>query len=193
MKIEKINDDKIRFIFEKEELKNKNLDAKSFIYNTPESQTLFWDIMKQAESKYGFNVEDSMIYVEAQSTSSGIVMLTVTKTKDNIQNKQQVGKPSFKLKRKNITLDLKDILFKFDSFKDVINYCNTTKLNSNGTSTLYSLGSNYYLLVEKPTSDVILEYSTIEPRKEFILANISEYGKTIIKNNAIEEIAKAKL
>jgi len=196
LKIEKISEDKIRFIFEKEELKNKNLDAKSFIYNTPESQTLFWDIMKQAENKYGFSVENSMIYVEAQSTSSGIVTLTVTKTKEDQAQKQQTStnnKPAFKLKRKSISLDLKDILFKFQNFTDVINFCNSTKPNKNGNSTLYTLNSTYYLLVEKPSSDIIFEYSTIELRKEYILANISEYGKVIIKENAIEEIAKSNL
>jgi len=73
MKIEKLNDNKLKITFSVEDLKARNIDVQSFIYNTPESQDLFWDVMQEAEKEFGFIVDESMVYVEASATASGIL------------------------------------------------------------------------------------------------------------------------
>ena len=40
--------------------------------------------MREAEKEYGFCVDESMVYVEASATASGIFTLTVTKTANSL-------------------------------------------------------------------------------------------------------------
>ena len=69
----------------------RNIDLYSFMYNSPESQDLFWDVMNEAEKEYGFNVDDSMIYVEASTSGSGNFTFIVTKTKEKpIVKKEEI-------------------------------------------------------------------------------------------------------
>ena len=106
MKIEKLAEDKIKITLTIDDLAARNIDLYSFMYNSPESQDLFWDVMNEAEKEYGFNVDDSMIYVEASTSGGGNFTLIVTKTKEkptiklNTTKQQHVNKESVKLKRK---------------------------------------------------------------------------------------------
>ncbi|MBP5694603.1 MAG: adaptor protein MecA, partial [Bacilli bacterium] len=55
LKIEKLNENKLKITLDINDLKTRNIDIKSFVSNTPESQDLFWDVMQEAEQKFGFN------------------------------------------------------------------------------------------------------------------------------------------
>ena len=82
MKIEKLAEDKIKITITIDDLAARNIDLYSFVYNTPESQDLFWDVMNEAERELGFNVDDSMIYVETSTSGSESFTMIVTKTKE---------------------------------------------------------------------------------------------------------------
>ena len=43
---------KIKITLNIEDLNARNIDVQSFIYNSPESQDLFWDVMREAEKEY---------------------------------------------------------------------------------------------------------------------------------------------
>ena len=73
MKIEKINDNKIKITFNIDDLAEKNIDLYSFMHNAPETQDLFWDLISEAEKECGFNIDNSMIYVEVSSSKLGAV------------------------------------------------------------------------------------------------------------------------
>ena len=55
MKIEKLAEDKLKITLTLDDLEARNIDLYSFMYNSPESQDLFWDVMSEAEKEYGFN------------------------------------------------------------------------------------------------------------------------------------------
>ena len=54
MKIEKITENKIRIIINFDDLKAKNIDVHSIMSNSLESQSLFQDLLKEAEKTVGF-------------------------------------------------------------------------------------------------------------------------------------------
>lgn len=193
MKIEKLNENKIKITFSIEDLKSRNIDVQSFIYNTPESQDLFWDVMREAEKEYGFTVDESMVYVEAAATATGIFTLTVTKTNNSLNApvlRNKLRKQNYKLKRKNTNATLENSIYKFDTFDDICDFCKVTNIDGFGNNTLYQLGSSYYLLVSNNINSNILEYATREHHTDLLLAKLSEYGKLIIENNALKVIAK---
>ena len=54
MKIEKLNENKIRVTFNNLDLKKNNMDVHSFMSNSIESQSLFLNILDEAEREVGF-------------------------------------------------------------------------------------------------------------------------------------------
>lgn len=193
MKIEKLNENKIKITLSSEDLKARNIDVHSFIYNSPESQDLFWDVMREAEREYGFSVDESMVYVEASATASGIFTLTVTKTTNSLNQpglKNKLKKQNYKLKRKAANTPLDNSLYRFETFDDFCNFCQVAPVKEFEKNSLLELDSSYYLHVSNMPNSHILEYATKEHNAGLLLAKISEYGKTLISENAIEVISK---
>ncbi len=194
MKIEKLNENKIKITLSMADLEERNIDLQSFIYNSPESQELFWDMMSKAEREYGFDFDESMIYVEAASTGSGTFTLIVTKSDSNVPSqllqRNKIKNKSFKLKRKNATLNAPKVLYVFNSFDDICAFCQTIDLKQLPENTLYELNGEYYLEIANMPFHHILDFATIVPSAELYLGKLNEYGTTIVVGNALQEIGK---
>lgn len=193
MKIEKLNENKIKITLNSDDLKSRNIDVQSFIYNTPESQDLFWDVMREAEKEYGFSVDESMVYVEASATAAGIFTLTVTKTANSLNQphlKNKLKKKNYKLKRKNINVSLDNSVYKFNSFDDICDFCKSANIKDFGINSLYQFESDYYLLTTTVPSSNVLEYATKERNIDMLIAKISEYGKKLIEKDALKIISE---
>ena len=90
LKIEKLNDDKIRITLNLEDLKEKNIDFHSFMANPLESQAVVLDMLDVAEKEVGFVTKDYKITIEALATSTGTFVLTVTRDKSTTPPKKKV-------------------------------------------------------------------------------------------------------
>ena len=195
LKIEKLAEDKIKITITIDDLAERNIDLYSFMYNSPESQDLFWDVMNEAEREYGFNVDDSMIYVEASTSGGGNFTLIVTKTKEKPlikrgASKSQTGKETVRLKRKKIPSYLKDGIYQFDSFEDVCSFCHAIDAKEIQGSVLYRLDETYYLKAAIMPATSILEYASVVKYPALVEAKIAEYGQVIVAENAVETIGK---
>ncbi|MBQ2454433.1 MAG: adaptor protein MecA, partial [Lachnospiraceae bacterium] len=58
MKIEKVNERQIRCTLTKNDLTSRNLKMSELAYGTDKAKNLFRDMMREAESRFGFEVED---------------------------------------------------------------------------------------------------------------------------------------
>ena len=194
MKIEKLNEDKIKITLSIDDLAERNIDIQSFIYNSPESQDLFWDMMQEAEQKYGFNIDESMIYVEASSAGAGIFTLTVTKTTGSLniptsKSKSKFKKGTFKLKRKTTSVQKENSIYLFSSFDDICEFCNSIDCSKIQDNSLYKLNEEYYLKVSHMPYTSILEFATWISNPELMYARIQEYGNVIVENTALQDIS----
>lgn len=196
MKIEKLTDNKLKITLSIADLEARNIDLQSFIYNSPESQDLFWDMMNEAEREYGFDVNESMIYVEASSNGTGIFTLIVTKTDEpnfvqQARQKANIKKKNIKLKRKNVQFTSQEALYMFDNFDDICDFCKTIDLESLDDNTLYKLEDKYYLEIKNNNLNHILDFATIVKSQDLYIGKINEYGKIIAEKNALQEIGKS--
>lgn len=192
MKIEKLNEDKIKITLSTDDLAERNIDVQSFIYNSPESQDLFWDMMQEAEQKYGFNVDESMIYVEASASGAGIFTLTVTKTTGSLNiptSKKKLKKGNFKLKRKITSVQQENSIYIFSSFEDICEFCNAVDCSKIETNSLYKLNEQYYLKVSTMPFNSILEFASLDNSPELTFARIQEYGSVISEEDALQKIS----
>jgi len=204
MKIEKLNEDKIRIILNLEDLKEKNIDFHSFMSNSIESQELFLDMLDEAEKKLGFITKDCKILLEALATSCGTFILTVTRIVPD-SNKDLVKKKRICIKRKQNDVKLSDVIYCFNCFEDFCQFCEFLK-NTNLVVNkklgklfkkvcLYTYNSKYFLVcngaysntnIIKSFYSAISEFATCVNGSEMFERKLREYGKIVMKNNAID-------
>lgn len=203
MKIEKITENKIRITLNTEDLKEKNIDFHSFISNSIEAQDIFVDMLKEAEDKVGFKTDDYKILLEAMATSDGKFILNVTRI---IPDSDNFRKKNVLIKRKCVKIDKKLAVYKFDTFDDFCNFANLLHTSNYNVivkkikkAILYSYNNSYYLVLNNISADISLlksfcslvaEFSCYISNSDLFEKKLSEYGKLIIKNNAIEICCK---
>ena len=194
MKIEKLTDDKLKITLSIDDLEERNINLHSFMYNSPESQDLFWELLQTAEKDYDFHVDDSFIYVEASTTGSGIFTLLVTKTDDKapeiprVTRPKKITKDSFRLKRKAPEVKTSNNYYVFQTFEDIIDFCSICDTSILNDNTLYQLNDAYYLKIDFVPYHMILDYATVVKYTPVLEARISEYGKVIIEHDALQTI-----
>lgn len=202
MKIEKLNENKIRIILDINDLAEKNIDFHEFMSNPIDSQSLFLDMLDQAEKEIGFVTKDCKIMIEALAMSNGSFILTVTRVLPENEKNNNTLRRKIKVKRKINTIQSTSCaIFEFSSFDNFYDYgCSLTPhfcdlINKNiGLSKLYLYNSKYYLIIEKAKEDAnfiksfsssISEFGRLVSNSNTYKNKIIEYGKVVIKKNAI--------
>lgn len=206
MKIEKLNENKIRIILSSQDLIEKNIDFNSFMSNSIETQDLFFDMLEEAEEKVGFVTRDHKIKIEALALAGGEFVLTITKYGKQSDADTHLVTKQKNIKAKRITNKLnQDILiYSFKTFDDFCLFSsNINRLkNINNIAkniVLYTYNSQYYLQLTKPNIEnpslktigtIITEYGSYIRNSNLFSYKLSERGKIILKHNAIKQCIK---
>lgn len=196
MKIEKITENKIRIILNLDDLRAKNIDLHTLMSNSIESQSLFVDMLDEAEKTLGFYTKDSKILVEALASSDGHFVFTITKVEEEIPKKKKV-----KIKRKVSKPTNKKAMYKFETFDEFCSFCeyinshNFTNIkNLSKNTTLYLYKNSYFLVVIDINTNypelkkfyaAITEFGKHVDYSKVFESKLFEYGKPIMKRNAI--------
>lgn len=200
MKIEKITENKIRITLNLEDLKSKNIDFHSFMSNSLETQNLFMEMLDEVEKQIGFVTKNYKLSIEAIATPNDNFILTITRLTDA----PTLGSKKVHTKRKTINLNHPTIIFKFNSFDDVSSLCDFIKNNSYygiynkllKNTSLY-LYEDYYLVIDNPNIEqnhlktfcsIVSEFGKYINNSDLFENKLKEYGRIIIKKNAINTI-----
>ena len=100
MKIEKLTENKVRIIINLDELSEQNMDIKTLIKNNEQSHILFENMLKEAEKRVGFTVQNCKLLIEAFSTSEGFLVFTLTKYKN--EQSRKTNSEEAKIQKENI-------------------------------------------------------------------------------------------
>lgn len=206
MKIEKLNENKIRIILSNKDLLEKNINFNSFMSNSAEAQDLFLDMLEEAEERVGFVTKDYKIKIEALAMADGDFVLTITRFNQKDSSDATLGQKSKKVtaKRKVAPLDSESLVYEFNSFDDFCLFSSFVapikELGNIAKSTqLYTYNSKYYLLFTKLNHEhpyirnfytLITEFGTFINHSDLFASKLHERGKLIIKNNAIKICTK---
>lgn len=82
MKIEKISENQIRCTLTRDDLAEREMKLSELAYGSEKAKSLFQDMMQQAAYEFGFEANDIPLMIEAIPTSSGSVVLTITRVDD---------------------------------------------------------------------------------------------------------------
>ncbi len=202
MKFEKLSDNKIKIILTTQDLAEKDIDLHAFMSNSIESQDLFMDMLEEAESRVGFELDDCKIRVEALTMANGEFELTVTKVLPECKNIHR----KISVKRKNIKQDYKYAIYKFNSFDDFNNFINLLKCRN--LTKCHTIAENvelfiykdeYYIVfgninTEHPDivkfNSAIIEFAQFVSNSKVYISKLQEQGESFIQNNAIKTAMK---
>ncbi len=82
MKIEKINENQVRFTLTREDLAQRQIKLSELAYGSEKAKSLFRDMMEQAMDETGFDAGNTPLMIEAIPVSADSIVLIVTKVED---------------------------------------------------------------------------------------------------------------
>ncbi|MEN8905109.1 MAG: adaptor protein MecA [Clostridiales bacterium] len=204
MKIEKINENKIKITVSLNDLEEREIDISALNYNSPAAQEFFWDMVEQAEVEFGFKASDSQLCIEAIPDTSEGVIITITKIDEDgdFESIHKYIKGKYKnndirIKDKHIKSNTNKVIYFFREFDDLAEL--TKKLYNvyAGESSLYKLKSFYYLVLTKNNllisntrifDSLLSEFGNRVTSVIFYEGYLNEYALKLIDSSAIETI-----
>ncbi len=204
MKIERINENKIKVTISINDLEERNIDMNSLNYNSPAAQELFWDMMEQAEVEFGFNVAESQLVIEPNADSDDGFVITITKVDEegdfeSIQKyiKNRYKNTDVRVKKKNRKVYSTLMIYCFSNFDDLLALSEKINTLYCGDSSLYEYRGTYYLMLTRSNLTVpnvkafeamLGEYGKKVTNTNFYEGYLSEYGEKIIEYDAISTL-----
>ena len=207
MKIEKLTENKIRVIVNHDDLTKNNIDSHSLMNKELNTQNLFLEILEKAEEELGFYTDGHKLLIEAFSSTDEAIVFTITKyqSKEFPLNNDSLDMPKKKkinVRRKTLNFTNKHIIYAFNSFDEFCNFCTCINQIRNfeidrfsKNITLFFYRNTYYLVIKNINIKYRMVNSFYSIASEFgkLLSlpksfenKLFEYGKIIIKGNAID-------
>ena len=180
MKIEKIDNNKVKITLSFEELELRNITLADIEKNNAAAKRLFTSLIEESNLDEDFEFENSQLFIEACSDNSNTFILTITK----IEDLPDINKYSKSYHKVQYRIDSQ--LYEFLSLDMLLDFCNIAKSENLffGKNTLYKYKNKYFLLF----SDSAIK------NKKFIKTYviISEYCSRYFSDNLYYTIIKEK-
>ena len=206
MKFEKLNENKIRITLTPGDFEEKHINFHDFMSNPLESQDLFLDILEEAKTQIGFNTTDYRVKIEALAMIDGDFVVNVTRAReaniDKFLQNNSTERKKFKIKRKSLSSKTNQVVYKFETFDDYCNFIEYLHNSSLDKSYLiakkiiaYIYKTKFYLILYNINNNdnniskfysFITEFGTYVNDSSLLISKIEEYGKIVIKNNALK-------
>lgn len=205
MRIERINENKIKVLIDDVEAKERNITIKNICDNTPEVQQMFWQAIRLAKESVDFSIDGAKLFVETiPACESGIGML-ITKVSNDSELEEAVNNCSYKgrLRRSELKPMKKEeaiqrkYIYCFETFDSVCAAAGELSDRYRGVSVLYKLNEKFYmyLIPAEPISQceaeiVLSEFAVRQANGQYMHGRLNEYGTVMIENNAIEVLSE---
>ena len=206
MRIERINENKLRVFLSFDDLEDRDIDLETFNYNTPETQELFWDLMEQAEVELGFDAMESQLCVEAVTDVDHGFVITITRMDDEgeFESIQKFIKNRYKRKelttrKKASALASTVSIWHFEDFDALTAACSHLGDRHTGSSSAWRCEEKYYLVLygaEAPSGglqrfeDILSEHGDKMTNTGFLEGYLNEHGTRLVPQEAITTMAR---
>ena len=200
MRIEKINDNKIKVMIDDDEARAWNISFKNISENTPEVQEMFWTAIRLAEKNVDFSIDGAKLFVEAvkgENAQDGFgMMITRVASQDELQAAIQNCTYRGRLKRTQLKTEkrvsLGKHIYKFLEFETVCAAAEEISSLYQGESVLYKYGGVFYLYLMpedgcafSDAEALLLEFASKVQNCQYMHGRLNEYGELMIQERAI--------
>ncbi|PFA24645.1 MULTISPECIES: adaptor protein MecA [Bacillus cereus group] len=217
MDIERINDHTMKFFITYVDIEDRGFNREEIWYNRERSEQLFWEMMDEARDHDDFFI-DGPLWIQVQAMDKGIEVLVTKAqlSKDGQKLELPIGLDKIidiplderieSLFQQELEEEIEAVtnfnedgtfgfLIKFDDFEDVISLSHRL-IFEDIKDELYSFEDRYYVYVEfdevlhdeeeiDRILSIILEYGE---ESTLTVHRVNEYGKQVVKENALETI-----
>ena len=201
MKVEFINENKIKITLTFEELEKRDISLKDITNNSSLARDLFTDLIEETDLDSEFFVDDSQLLIEACSDNNNLFIVTITKINDFPELKKYTKRENkSNTKTNKITRYKVDSnVFSFNSIDDILDLCTIAKKENLyfGRNSLYKYNDTYFLIFTKnliknkkflKTYVILSEFCNTYYSYDIYEVSIKEKSKLIIKNNALQKL-----
>lgn len=210
MKIEKINENKIKIILTFDELENRNISLTEISKNTNIAQDFFITLLEESNLEEDFIIDDSHLFIEAASDNNNLFIITITKINDipelkkySLMENKNIKKIKKKPKCKSNIIKYKvdSYIYSFSSIDTILKLCEQSKKEKLffGRNSLYKYQNNYFLIFSKnsvkndkflKTYVFLSEFCDNYYSLDLYETTLIEKSKLIIKDYALQRLNK---
>ncbi len=194
MRIEKLNNNKIKVTLTTMDLINLNIDVEQLAPDSKELHTFLFHIMETIKEETGFNPYNGQVIVEATPSQDGISIL-VSKIAGDAK---KITKDDFKQAR-GVKAKVREAsaskIFYFTSFEDICMALAEVPSNTLAECLLYKLHDTYCFIVKKDTASsichaVMTEFAVKSSESSMRGIHIREHGELIAQGSELVLMAK---
>lgn len=189
MRLERLTYNKIKIFLTSDDLSDRGLTKEDIWKDSLKWHQLFHDMLEEASDEFGLEILGTVAVEIFSLQAQGMVMIVTVEDEGIEEEPFEEGYIEMQVSVEGYD----DILFEFPNIDDVIQMAKRLSAAGIGGGSLYCLDNTYYFsmsgTMQEPDKIVSLlaEYghSSI-----FSIHRLLEYGKTIIKDNAVETLVQ---
>lgn len=203
MRIERINENKIKVLIEKQEVQDWKINKKNLGEDNPGIQDMFWTAIRKAEEDVNFSVDGAKLFVETVPDASDMLIMMITKVANDAELHDAISKSGYKgkIKQTELRLDKRPrmsgrkrerYIYKFLNFEDVCVAADEISACFAGRSALYKCGGAFYLELlplERTAAlvaNILTEFAKKQDQCGALHGWLNEHGEQMIAEDAIE-------
>jgi len=200
MKFSRVDKDTVRCIITEEDMKEYGLNIEDFFNDKGKSREFLESIVEQAEKEVGYRVKNGVLAIQIMPLPQNSLAITFSENgsknfMDIFEHIKDVGEVSGEFKNIDINQPILNI-YKFESLKNVEQYCCAITIDKVFTSKLYKdeKDNSYYLIINKgrlaaetyeTVCDRALEFAVYVSDSFIYAAHCEEHYTCLIKKKAI--------
>lgn len=187
MRVERLSDDQFSIFLHFDDLVERGFTTKDLWNDASSVRSLFSDVMYEASSEIGFELEGMLLVQVHLMQAQGMHVIVTQEIEEMDWDDDYI--------EMKVTLDeSNEILFSFSEFEDVIQSTSYLSSRSITGGQVYYMDNRYYMIfTEEDVSmesreDVIAILSEYGAPSIVTTYRLNEYGKIIYENNAVQQI-----
>jgi adapter protein MecA 1/2 len=189
MRLERLNYDKIKIFLTTDDLRDRGLTKEDLWKDSLKVHQLFRDMMNEASIELGFEAHGP-IAVEVYSLHAQGMVIIVTNSKDADDLEDDFSDDYIEMQVK--VDESFDVIYEFESFEAIIQLSHYLYHQDILDGMVVYFQERYYLLLsdDQPMDidDLVAILAEYGSPSTLTVHRLKEYGKTIMQNNAIEQI-----
>ena len=188
MRLERLTANKIKIFLTSDDLIDRGLSKEDIWKDSSKWNQLFHDMLEEASEEFDVDIQGSVAVEIFSLQAQGMIMII---TVNEVEEDEEILYDGF-IEMQVSVGGFDDLIYEFEEFEDIIGLAKRlSSMNILGGS-LYTLNNRYYFLMVKledskneQAACVLSEYGNASIISPYVL---SEYGKSIIEDKAVETI-----
>jgi len=206
MRIERMSDEQIKFVLNKDDLNHYNLKISDLVQRNARMYEFIHELMTQAMIEHDFSMDQNTpLLVDTIPQSNESIIIIITKTNHHGYTERPRPREERRYRRKPFIeppmaperRDAPVLIYMFKTLNEVGAVAARLKGSFRGVNSVYKKHSKYYLVLHNENNQnkmehfeaVLMEYGQRYSSSVIYKMHLDEYGEVVVRNQAIDVLA----